>query len=96
MIIQNPPLWNEYKLKKRKPLTKEDLAILKKYGLEDNSTKSVIEEWLSNLSYVCYIVEKNTNMTIDVNTNMVMVWDRYHSFCFEQDLIRQNSKKRNK
>jgi len=52
-----------------------------------------MDEWLSNVSYICYIVEKNTNIFIDEDVNMIMVFDRYDSWCYEQELTEEQHKK---
>lgn len=64
-----------------------------KYQIKELTQSEQIDLWLSNWSYRCYIVEKNTNLFIDKSTNLVKVIDRYNSYVYEQKLIEQAHKK---
>ena len=54
---------------------------------------SVIEDFEAKWSFICFIVEKNTNLVINKATNLVMVMDRYNSYVYEQELYAENKGK---
>lgn len=90
------------RLNKDKTLTEEDKKVLAKYGIvpketkegfEDLTKEEAIESWLGQWSYICYIVENNTNLTIDKETNLVKVRDRYNSHIYGLELQKEHRDK---
>jgi len=51
---------------------------------------------MGNISYICYIVEKNTNLFVDYNTNMTQVYDRFDSWEYEQRMLKNEYDKSSK
>ena len=52
----------------------------------EKNKKNNLNDFYSNLSYISYLVEKNTNITVTQDTNLVMVWDRYNCIIYENEL----------
>jgi len=61
---------------------------MKKYDIEiEKDPDDKFNLWYSTMSYLCYIVEKNTNIFINDKTNMIQVFDRFDSFVYEQEML---------
>ena len=76
-------------LKKQFELTEEDKQVIAKYALDKLSKQDPLQTWLANWSYKCYQVEKNTNISINKSTNLVMVMDRWNSYEYESSLMQK-------
>ena len=85
-------------LRPKRKLTEADYRVMRKYGLSTEKPKKedFVNQWMSTWSYICYQVEKNTNLCINKDTNLVMVRDRYNSYCYEVDLQNEQYKKASK